>query len=265
MQSKVAGKVIPSILVAILLIAIVGGVSFWVNRDQPEPIVEPNLSSEPPAPRVIEIEPLPETPPEMASEFELQGELPSISDSDPTVRVHLQLLGGDTPVEWLEGEQTIRRIVVQVANIKNGDAIYQQSPLHRQGNLDLLPAEGDLYLLDPESYDRYNAYADFLAGIQPELLVAFYRYYEPLLDQAYSELGNSIGAFRGDLINAVEMILAAPVIETNIELIRSGLSYEFRDPALEALPGIHKQLLRMGPENTRKIQAALQAFRDRIS
>lgn len=265
MQSKIAGKVNPSILVAILLIAVVGGVSVWVNRDQPELVIEPSTSPDEPAPQVIEIEPLPETPPEVASEFELQGELPGISDSDPTVRAHLQLLGGDTPVGWLEGEQTIRRIVVQVANIKDGNAIYQQSPLHRQGNLDLLPSEGDLYILDPESYSRYDAYADFLAGVQPDLLVAFYRYYEPLLDQAYSELGNPIGAFRGDLITAVEMILAAPVIDTEIELVLSGLSYEYRDPALEALPGIHKQLLRMGPYNTRKIQAALQAFRDRIS
>lgn len=264
MQSKVAGKVNPSILVAILLVAVVAGVSFWVNRDQPEPMPDQVSVEEPETPR-IEVEPLPETPPEVASEFELQGELPAISDSDATVQVHLQLLGGETPVEWLEGEQTIRRIVVQVANIKEGNPIYQQSPLHRQGNLDLLPAEGDLYFLDPDSYHRYDAYADFLAGIQSDLLVAFYRYYEPLLDQAYSELGNPIGAFRGDLITAVEMILAAPVIDSDIELIRSGLSYEYRDPALEALPNIHKQLLRMGPENTRKIQAALQAFRDRIS
>jgi len=264
MQSKIAGKVNPNILVAIVLVAVVGGVSVWVNRDTPELVVEPTPTPELPV-QIIEIEPLPETPPEMASEFELQGELPSISDSDEVVRAHLQLLGGTTPLEWLEGEQTVRRIGVQVANIADGDLIYQQSPLLRQGNIDILPGEGDLYLLDSGSYIRYNAYADFLAGIQPDLLVAFYRYYEPLLDQAYSELGNPIGAFRGKLITAIEMILAAPVIEGDIELIRSGTSYEYRDPALEALPSIHKQLLRMGPENTRKIQAALQAFRDRIS
>lgn len=265
MQSKIAGKINPNILLALLLIGVVGAVTLWVNRDHPEPVVEPAASPADPEPQVIQVQPLPETPPELASEFELEGELPGISDSDLTVQAHMQLLGGPTPVAWLDGEQTIRRIVVQVANIKNGEAIYQQSPLVRQGNIELLPSEGDLYILDPASYARYNAYADFLAGIQPDLLVAFYRYYEPLLDQAYSELGNPIGAFRGDLITAVEMILAAPVVETDIELVLSGLSYEFRDPALEALPGIHKQLLRMGPDNTRKIQTALQAFRDRIS
>ena len=265
MQSKVAGTFNPNILVAVVIVVLVGAVTFWVNRDDPEPEIEP-VPVQTPVVQRIEIEPLPETPPDLATEYELQGELPAISESDAAVRAHLQLLGGLTALEWVEGDQTIRRIVVQVANIADGDLIYQQTPLQRQDTMAVLDQQGDdVYRIDPAGYQRYDAYADFLAGIQPDLLVAFYRYYEPLLDQAYAELGNPIGAFRGELITAIEMILTTPVIEGDIELIQSGEGYEFRDEALEALPSIHKQLIRMGPENTRKIQTVLRAFRDRIS
>ena len=41
--------------------------------------------------------------------------------------------------------------------------------------------------------------------------------------------------------------------------------YEFADPKLEALPAGSKALLRMGPENSRKLKAKLREFRAAIA
>ena len=61
------------------------------------------------------------------------------------------------------------------------------------------------------------------------------------------------------------MVQDAPVGEGEIRLVRPLLSYEFEDQELEALTMVEKQLLRMGPNNTGKIQAALQPLHQLLS
>ena len=39
---------------------------------------------------------------------------------------------------------------------------------------------------------------------------------------------------------------------------RRGIGYGYADPKLEAMPAAQKQLLRMGPENARAVQAKLR-------
>ena len=46
---------------------------------------------------------------------------------------------------------------------------------------------------------------------------------------------------------------------------RPWVRYEFADPALEALPAGSKMLLRMGPENARRLKAKLAELRSAIA
>jgi hypothetical protein len=263
MQSRVFGKVNVLMISAIALVVIIAGVVFWAVQNEPE--VEFADTSEPQqAETPIALTPLPETPDAVATEFKLLGELPPLNESDAAVESHLRLLGGMEPLEWIAGEQILRRIVVQIANITEGEFVYQQSPLVQPDALSVRKVDDNIFLLDPSSYQRYDPYVELLASIEPDLLVAFYRYYEPLLDQAYSELGNPIGAFRGQLVAAIEVMLTAPVIEGDIELVKPEANYQFRNPQLEALSPVQKQLIRMGPENTRRVQSVLRAFITRI-
>ena len=78
------------------------------------------------------------------------------------------------------------------------------------------------------------------------------------------ELGYPAGHFRGTLITAIDQALATPVIEGPIELLQPEANYIYADESLESLNMVQKQLLRMGPENTAKIQDALQRFKARI-
>jgi len=43
-------------------------------------------------------------------------------------------------------------------------------------------------------------------------------------------------------------------------LERNSIHYKFADQQLEALNPVHKQMLRMGPDNTRIIQNKLRLF-----
>lgn len=243
----------------------------WLNSRTPseEILVEtpPTEITQPLIERPVMPEPLPAPPEELARSYRLQGELPPLSASDEPFKAHLRLLAGALPVSWLNGDQLLQKIVVQIDNVSRGELIYQHSPLVAPTGslLATETEEEEVYLLDTSSYARYNLYADFMANLDQDLLLAFYRYYEPLLDQAYIKLGNEPGRFRSVLLSALQKVISAPVVEGPIRLTRPLISYEFEDPELENLSMVEKQLIRMGPENTRKIQASLQPLLDLIS
>ena len=68
-------------------------------------------------------------------------------------------------------------------------------------------------------------------------------------------------SFNQRLLQAIDIMLAAPVIEQPIELDGVSVNYQFVDPQLEALPNAQKLLVRMGPENTKKVKAALRKLK----
>ena len=68
----------------------------------------------------------------------------------------------------------------------------------------------------------------------------------------------------GIVLQAIDVILAAPIIVEPIKLTRESVVYKFADPALEALPPLQKQLLRTGPENTKHIQQQAMALRNAL-
>ena len=243
----------------------------WLTSRSPEPTLDldnPVLSNANPIiERPVELTPLPAPSAEIARNYQLEGQIPALGESDEPFKSHLRLLAGALPVSWLNGDQLLQKIVVQIDNISRGELIYQHSPLIApNGSLSVIEtAEEGIFLLDISSYARYNLYADFMANLDQELLLAFYRYYEPLLDQAYIKLGNEPGIFRSVFARALENIQHAPIVEGEIRLIRPLLSYEFEDQGLENLSMLDKQLIRMGPVNTQKIQLALKPLLDLIS
>lgn len=207
---------------------------------------------------------LPAPPPAVAATYNLSGTLPSLDSSDEVLFNHLSMLLSSVRLGLLNDDQFIRKAILQVDNAAQGKLVYQHSPLRSPlGGLDTMAQDGKIFI-NPESYSRYNVYGDLIASIDTGLLVAFYRFYEPLLDEAYMELGYPAGHFRGTLITAIDQALATPVIEGPIELLQPEANYIYADESLESLNMVQKQLLRMGPENTAKIQDALQRFKARI-
>jgi Protein of unknown function (DUF3014) len=56
-------------------------------------------------------------------------------------------------------------------------------------------------------------------------------------------------------------MLAAPEIDTPIELMRPRVLYEFADPDLETRSAGQKIMIRMGKENALRVKAKLSEFR----
>jgi hypothetical protein len=111
--------------------------------------------------------------------------------------------------------------------------------------------------VDPASYSRYAAVVGVALSLDATAAARLYRAVDPLIQEAYNELGYPGVDFDDTLVRAMSELLETPVVEGPIRLEQKILSYSMTDPALEGLSAAQKQLLRLGPKG-------VQAVHDKI-
>ena len=254
-----------------LAVGVVVALRFWPGAEAPQstppvpapanpPVAEPASSVLPPA-----LQPLPPGEPAAASAsppadapIATPPPLPPLNESDGFVRS--QAAGFELPETWTKDDDLVRRFAVLIENVGKGEAPPKRLGVLSPAEKFPVRQEGDRFFLDPAGYARYDPYLDRLERLAPASLATFIDLLGPLFDEALLELGqqNDVDAAA---LAAIDRVLAAPALDGEIELVRPGLMFEYADPALEALGGLEKQLLRMGPHNTRRLQAYLQRLR----
>ncbi|MCB1036706.1 MAG: DUF3014 domain-containing protein [Acidobacteria bacterium] len=236
-------------LVVLLVLAVVlGGFLWWQRQAKPEEApVETPAPPPPAAPAVVEEE----APSEM--------ELPPLGESDPLLRELLtQLADHPQLARWLASEGLARRFVAAVDNVAEGLSPKKHLPSFApEGKFQVVERDGRFYAAD-ESYARYDALASFVGALDAEATAQLYRSLEPLFDEAYRELGYPDRDFRSTLGRAIQHLLAVRIPAGEEPVVQGVLSYEYADPRLEGLSPAQRQLLRMGPDNARRVQAKLR-------
>ena len=225
----------------------------------PAPAAIPEILPSPVAPLVTE--PLaaptptePETPPE-------ERRLPPLAESDTLVRELATGLSSHPGLSvWLSTDGLIPKFVAAVDNIAAGESprpnllflapVAKFRVVHRSGRV----------YVDAKSYERYDLVADVVGSVDPQRAVEVYRQLQPLCEAAYRALGKPQGPFDDVLRKALRNLLAAPVVDGDVELRPKVITYAFADPALEGLSPAQKHLLRMGPKNVRAVQTQLRAL-----
>ena len=197
---------------------------------------------------------------------EAEEPLPPLDESDIPLQAAVEALPLDAQVlQRLVGEEMIRKFVRAVENMHQGKLVHKFRPLQQPAQAFYADKIGEQYRMSFKAYHRYDAYAEALANLDKPALVALYRRYYPLLQQAYGELGTGGKSFHAALLGAIDHLLRAPVIESELLLTRPSVMYKFKDPALEKLSGPHKMMLRMGPENSRSVQRSLRELRQALA
>jgi hypothetical protein len=110
----------------------------------------------------------------------------------------------------------------------------------------------------PKSWSRYDVVANVFGSLDATVCARLHRLLLPLFEEAYGVLGRREGRFDDVLARAFRELLRTPVRDGEIEVVPGIRSYRFADPDLQALSPAQKQLLRMGPGNTRAVQAKLR-------
>jgi hypothetical protein len=191
------------------------------------------------------------------------GETPQIvsaelGQSDEPVREWTKTLSPHPQfAEWLQNKNMIRRITAAIVNMAEG-----RSP---RAHLNFLSPplpfsaikKGERLYLDPKSYDRYNLIAEVFASLDAQGSVRVYKAFYKLFQTAYGELGYPDRDFQDYIFRAIKVMLRTPVVEGEIE-VEEEILYRMVDDHLEDLNEVQKHLIRMGPQNTQKIQAKLR-------
>ncbi len=238
-------------VIIIVLIAIAAGVYYFFIYEKPEEIPIQQVQEEQPA-QVLAEEPVIE---EEAIEL-IQVEL---DESDETIsNIAKELSSHPDAASWFMSKDLMRKFVGAVDNIANGLSPRSQIDFFAlEENFKLVEKDG-LYYVDHEGYDRYNLVGDVFSSLDSEGWEKLYEQSALLIQEAYTDLGYPEEDFDKTLTAAIVELLKAPVVEGDILLEAKVVSYTMADPELENLNEVQKHLIRMGPENVRKIQAKLR-------
>lgn len=192
--------------------------------------------------------------------FTVAGEpLPELGASDAEYSQDLLTLSAQLK-QVLFKRQQIRKTVFSINDIAQG----LRPPAKRLREIAFkqpfsVTQEGGKMYISAQAYHRYDRLAQAINSIDKQGAVALYNKYLPLFQLVFDEFSFPKNYQVLDSIKAATgKIIQAPVIDGRIEVIRPTVRYKFADPALEKLSALDKQMLRMGPENTRMIQKKLR-------
>jgi hypothetical protein len=251
-------------VVVVAVIAIGAGLLYWYYQtpvEVPPPALEEPKAEKPSPPPVAE--PGGEKPGESLPAPPVTAEipLPDLNQSDEFARNMMKGLSPNSKLlDWLQISNIIRVIAASVDNVADGLSPRPHLRFLSPGKAFTVDdKEGKLYL-DPKSYRRYDLVADVFASLDAARTIKVYNGLKPLFQQAYRELGYPDRDFQDTLIQAMLRLLSTPVVKREILLTEAekGINYRIVDDYLENLSDAEKHLLRMGPENTRKIQKKLR-------
>ncbi|MFT7220590.1 MAG: hypothetical protein ACI8Z1_002209 [Candidatus Azotimanducaceae bacterium] len=224
----------------------------------PEPVLEPEVL----APEALSPEPQALPTPEPEPPIFV---LPLLDESDQLIRdgaVSLTRHEGINP--WLGPNELIRKFVAFADNVAHGQvAKAPVRALAPEGAFLVRPlplsSPGiERFELDKVSFDRYDRITEIVISVDQRRAAEFYHLLKPLVQEAYGELGYGDKPFDEVFFQSIGQILEAPIIEDQIVLVRPSVMYRFEDENLENLSALQKQMIRMGPRNTRLIQAKVR-------
>ena len=240
-------RIIAISVVALLAFAL--GVYWFLGRGDDAPPVETVVEAPPavpPPPAPIEPDPEP-------------VDIPALDESDTLLRALVAALSAHPGLAaWVVDDGIVRRFVVVVDNIADGANPAQHVTFLRPESRYTTTGEGATLRIDLRNYDRYDRHTQIIGSLDTRGSADLYLMMQPLIDEAYVELGNPDRPFIGTLERAVVNLLNVPIVDNPPPLIEHAPFFHYTDERLESLSPAQKQFLGMGPDNVRVVQAKLR-------
>lgn len=255
-----------SALVLVVALAIMGGVVYlYAQRGEPDLPLPPAPQAA--APTLAPTAPAEDKPIEHPIEAAPAAQpLPALSESDALFSDTLtQLLGAQAVKDNLLVQGGVRRVVASIDNLTR-EKLPQQTMLIKPVGGDFkvtLTLDGPV--ISADNARRYEPYVKLLESVDSAKAARLYAEIYPLFQQAYRELGYPKGYFNDRLVQVIDHLLLAPEPAQPVRLTQPKVRYEFADPELAALSSGQKALVRMGPENARRVKAKLRELRAAIA
>jgi hypothetical protein len=259
----------PQWALAAVAAAVIAIAVFYFQKEAPQPVatvestpprIEPPLAALvlPPAPDI----PVPVAEPTTAPTEVAEPVALTLEVSDQELRSALADAGDSKLLKTtLETGSLVQRCASVVDSVNRGSVPYKALPIKPPaGKFSIIQVKNQRFL-DPASYQRYDAYAAAIAGLNTDTLVLAFNKFRPLLEQAYAGLGYRAEDFDNAVIRSLDRILATPELRQPIVVKRKESIYLHADSQLEALSDVQKLLIRMGPDNVALVKGQAQALR----
>lgn len=272
-----AGLLKGAALLLLVAAAVAAGVWWWMHRLATEPAipvgVPPAVVQGAAAPAVSASGP--QNPVDALAVPD--PALPTLAQADPAMREALVGLVGERRVlELLQIDGFIRRVVATVDNLPQEQAPSRMWPVHPAPDRFTVAGSGADQHIAPSNAARYSALVGLAEAVSIPGAVALYARWYPLFQQAYEELGYPGRYFNDRLVAVIDHLLLAPEpagpvhvtltqVKGNVPSERPWVRYEYADPRLQALSSGQKMLVRVGPENERRLKARLTELRRQLA
>jgi hypothetical protein len=234
----------PAVAVAIVALVLALGAAAWFAlRPAPAPPPPAPVAAQAPE-AAAPATPAPDVP------------LPPVAEGDARVRAIFGPLSTRPEwTAWLSAANLLERasvlldnLVLDVSPRKQLSFLVPKQPFSAMGR-------GAKLSIDPRSYARYDTVADVVASLDANGFARAVRTLFPLLRTAYHGLGYPDRPLDPVLALALKRLIEAPVADGDVLLRKEGGVYRFQDQKLEESGDVEKHLLRMGPRNTKLVQA----------
>jgi hypothetical protein len=248
----IGGAAIAAVLIAV-------AIWYFVLRDpapaEPEPV--PAETTTAPAPTS---EPATRPPPTAAPAPQIP--LPPLASSDAEVSAAFSESFGQQAVsQYLNSGDIIRKLVVTIDSLGRPTLPLDKRVVAATPGLFVVAGPEDARYLSEDNYARYSPFVTQLTRADASTLVAVYRRYYPLMQEAYLELGYPDTNFETRVIEVIDHLLDTPNVAAPVDLTQPKVLYEYRDPVLEDRSSGQKILMRIGPEHATLVKAKLREIR----
>jgi len=251
----------------LFLIVLFAAAGWYFFAKQPDPVSElppPQLpavssaESQATGPQPEDTTALPE--PELMPE-----PLPLLSESDPEISRSLAEITDPYPLEeYLVKSEVISRMVATIDALTSRQVPSQINPVKLVDGKLVTDMEGESIILSEENFARYDGYIELIQDADATALVALYKRYQPLFQQAWEQNGGE-GSFDDRLLEVINNLLQTPDVSGPVYLTKPEAVYLFEDPELETLTAGQKLLVRMGSANAAVVKEKLTAIKEQIS
>ncbi|GAB5412972.1 MAG: DUF3014 domain-containing protein [Congregibacter sp.] len=271
-----------TIITAIAVLILAGGAYLLAPKDDSTPAMEP--IAEPVEPKVAAAPPQPEVAPKIVA----AADIPPKVDAEPAPTMEPEVVAAPPPTpEEIDTQLREGIAATELELTEPLQAAYRAPYLLDRGmssidqiarglvptrSLNLSPPAGSFKVsssgqqrfLDTATYARYDAIVAAVTALPTQTLADLFHRFRPQLENAYASLGYPAEQMDNTLVAALEQVISAPIMEGTPELETKGALYAYVDPELEGASDIHKQLMRAGPENTRRLQQWAKDLSDQL-
>lgn len=267
----------PMVELLLALAVVAGLVAFWylkVEKRPPETPAETPVVTVPATPS--EVPPTPDIPQREEAATVIEPETAGTTakaepakpkpltpqDGDALLRSQLAAAGARAVLnKMLSSQQPLEVSAALIDGLGHGVILRKFVSASPPSQAFSVVTEDDATYMDSTGYLRYDDFAAAVAALDSGVLVNMFHTLRPLYEQVYGYLGLDPGDFDNAVIRTLDLILATPEIGEPIALKPKSGRYIYADPSLESLPDLQKQLLRMGPDNVRRIKQQAQSVR----